>query len=100
MLKFLTFPFQVACPRLSIDWGTAFPKPLLTPYELSVVLGDANWRVDDVFESGGEEKRTFSYPMDYYSNKSLGQWTPNHKPDDVLCENALAGGCCGTCDNK
>ncbi|KAB0398727.1 hypothetical protein E2I00_015851 [Balaenoptera physalus] len=24
---------QVACPRLSIDWGTAFPKPLLTPYE-------------------------------------------------------------------
>ncbi|ERE67973.1 diphthamide biosynthesis protein 1 [Cricetulus griseus] len=24
---------QVACPRLSIDWGSAFPKPLLTPYE-------------------------------------------------------------------
>uniref|UniRef100_A0A8P0SRH9 2-(3-amino-3-carboxypropyl)histidine synthase subunit 1 n=2 Tax=Canis lupus familiaris TaxID=9615 RepID=A0A8P0SRH9_CANLF len=22
---------QIACPRLSIDWGTAFPKPLLTP---------------------------------------------------------------------
>lgn len=26
---------QVACPRLSIDWGTAFDKPILTPYELS-----------------------------------------------------------------
>lgn len=26
---------QVACPRLSIDWGTAFPKPLLTPYEVT-----------------------------------------------------------------
>ncbi|XP_055513628.1 2-(3-amino-3-carboxypropyl)histidine synthase subunit 1 isoform X3 [Leucoraja erinacea] len=24
---------QVACPRLSIDWGKAFSKPLLTPYE-------------------------------------------------------------------
>ncbi|XP_016158400.1 PREDICTED: diphthamide biosynthesis protein 1 isoform X2 [Ficedula albicollis] len=24
---------QVACPRLSIDWGEAFSKPLLTPYE-------------------------------------------------------------------
>lgn len=24
---------QIACPRLSIDWGTAFEKPFLTPYE-------------------------------------------------------------------
>ncbi|RCH84330.1 Diphthamide biosynthesis protein 1 [Rhizopus azygosporus] len=29
---------QIACPRLSIDWGYAFPKPLLTPYEASVAL--------------------------------------------------------------
>ncbi|KAJ3083419.1 hypothetical protein HK102_001076 [Quaeritorhiza haematococci] len=37
---------QVACPRLSIDWGYAFGKPLLTPYECAVVLGkaSANWR--------------------------------------------------------
>ncbi|XP_072209341.1 2-(3-amino-3-carboxypropyl)histidine synthase subunit 1 isoform X2 [Excalfactoria chinensis] len=26
---------QIACPRLSIDWGEAFSKPLLTPYEVS-----------------------------------------------------------------
>ena len=26
---------QVACPRLSIDWGYAFPKPLLSPYEVN-----------------------------------------------------------------
>lgn len=26
---------QIACPRLSIDWGEAFGKPLLTPYEVS-----------------------------------------------------------------
>ena len=29
---------QVACPRLSIDWGYAFERPLLSPYEACVVL--------------------------------------------------------------
>uniref|UniRef100_A0A8R1EJF6 2-(3-amino-3-carboxypropyl)histidine synthase subunit 1 n=1 Tax=Caenorhabditis japonica TaxID=281687 RepID=A0A8R1EJF6_CAEJA len=29
---------QVACPRLSIDWGTQFTKPLLYPFELAVAL--------------------------------------------------------------
>lgn len=24
---------QIACPRLSIDWGTHFHKPILNPYE-------------------------------------------------------------------
>lgn len=28
---------QVACPRLSIDWGEGFEKPTLTPYEVSWV---------------------------------------------------------------
>ncbi|CAI5468459.1 unnamed protein product [Closterium sp. Yama58-4] len=32
---------QVACPRLSIDWGEAFTAPMLTPYELEVALGFA-----------------------------------------------------------
>ena len=27
---------QVACPRLSIDWGEFFERPLLTPYEAMV----------------------------------------------------------------
>ena len=26
---------QIACPRLSIDWGEGFHKPTLTPYEAS-----------------------------------------------------------------
>eukprot|EP00850_Spirogloea_muscicola_P024875 SM001677S02992 [mRNA] locus=s1677:111:1679:+ [translate_table: standard] len=30
---------QVACPRLSIDWGEAFAVPLLTPFEATVALG-------------------------------------------------------------
>lgn len=37
---------QVACPRLSIDWGEAFSKPLLTPYEVGTPLpfwGDQPW---------------------------------------------------------
>lgn len=50
---------QVACPRLSIDWGYAFPKPLLSPYEAEVALGSTDWR--DV------------YPMDHYS-KAGGAW--------------------------
>ncbi|KAG5269203.1 hypothetical protein AALO_G00199410 [Alosa alosa] len=58
---------QIACPRLSIDWGTAFSKPLLSPYEAAVALQQADWQ--DV------------YPMDFYSNQSLGPWAPNH-PDN------------------
>lgn len=77
---------QVACPRLSIDWGTAFEKPLLTPYELAVCLGDAEWVVEK-----GE-----SYPMDYYASASLGSWTPNHKPG--LGEDEK--NCCGKCINN
>jgi 2-(3-amino-3-carboxypropyl)histidine synthase len=57
---------QVACPRLSIDWGTAFDKPLLTPYEASVLLKAIDWQ--------GE-----NYPMDFYANDSLGAWTVNNK---------------------
>jgi len=29
---------QIACPRLSIDWGYAFERPLLSPYEACVAL--------------------------------------------------------------
>lgn len=61
---------QVACPRLSIDWGYAFNKPLLTPYETNVML---------------ENDRMFNekyYPMDYYHINGYGRGkVPNH--DDV-----------------
>jgi len=56
---------QVACPRLSIDWGAAFTKPLLSPFEMSVALQQCPWQ--DV------------YPMDYYANDSLGNWTVNNE---------------------
>ncbi|XP_065663603.1 2-(3-amino-3-carboxypropyl)histidine synthase subunit 1 isoform X3 [Hydra vulgaris] len=56
---------QIACPRLSIDWGLAFKKPLLSPYELAVALEQCSWQS--------------IYPMDYYANDSLGPWTNNNK---------------------
>jgi 2-(3-amino-3-carboxypropyl)histidine synthase len=60
---------QVACPRLSIDWGYAFPRPLLTPYEALVVLGG---------REGWESRKyvadkTGLYPMDYYGKEGLGR---------------------------
>ena len=51
---------QIACPRLSIDWGYAFDKPLLSPYEAEVALEATAWRE--------------RYPMDFYARGS-GPWT-------------------------
>ena len=56
---------QVACPRLSIDWGGAFAVPLLTPYEALVALG-----VREGWEGG---KGGGVYPMDYYAKGGLGR---------------------------
>ncbi|TPX32977.1 hypothetical protein SmJEL517_g04016 [Synchytrium microbalum] len=56
---------QIACPRLSIDWGYAFTQPLLTPYEAAVVMQETSWNEEE-------------YPMDFYAQASLGPWTPNH----------------------
>ncbi|XP_075449193.1 2-(3-amino-3-carboxypropyl)histidine synthase subunit 1 [Ascaphus truei] len=65
LVCFISRWVQVACPRLSIDWGTAFSRPLLTPYEASVALRDAEWQK--------------IYPMDFYASQSLGPWTVNHE---------------------
>lgn len=51
---------QVACPRLSIDWGSEFTKPVLSPYELEVCMDTAPWHE--------------VYPMDYYSEDG-GTWS-------------------------
>uniref|UniRef100_A0A8B9QAI1 2-(3-amino-3-carboxypropyl)histidine synthase subunit 1 n=1 Tax=Apteryx owenii TaxID=8824 RepID=A0A8B9QAI1_APTOW len=96
---------QVACPRLSIDWGEAFSKPLLTPYEVRSPRGRrgsaaglrAEPRRRGMPQAAGsprgaspprpapqaavalqdiEWQRT--YPMDFYASQSLGPWTVNH----------------------
>lgn len=51
---------QIACPRLSIDWGLNFHKPLLNPYEFFC------W-IDGIFP---EDK----YANDFYSNEG-GEWS-------------------------
>ncbi|MCJ1309039.1 Diphthamide biosynthesis protein 1 [Agyrium rufum] len=58
---------QIACPRLSIDWGYAFPRPLLTPYEALIAL--------DV-QSGWESDNSGVYPMDFYAREGLGRTKP------------------------
>lgn len=57
---------QIACPRLSIDWGYAFPKPLLNPYEAECALNACQWRSE-------------RYPMDFYAHGG-GEWTNYYKP--------------------
>lgn len=59
---------QVACPRLSIDWGYTFPKPVLSPYEAAVALDYMTYQE--------------TYPMDYYAKSSLGNWT-NYHPESI-----------------
>ncbi|KAF2708405.1 diphthamide biosynthesis protein 1 [Pleomassaria siparia CBS 279.74] len=73
---------QIACPRLSIDWGYAFPRPLLSPYEALVALGvrDAPWLEEEgrerVVEAKSERKNL--YPMDFYAKEGLGRTTVDH----------------------
>jgi 2-(3-amino-3-carboxypropyl)histidine synthase len=67
---------QIACPRLSIDWGYAFSRPLLTPYEALLALsGREDW---DSGNSG-------VYPMDFYAKEGLGRT----KAEPVIPKNSL-----------
>lgn len=54
---------QVACPRLSVDWGHCFGDnvPILSPYELFVCFDN-----DTLYQE--------PYPMDFYSNQG-GPWS-------------------------
>ncbi|OCF39827.1 diphthamide biosynthesis protein 1 [Kwoniella heveanensis CBS 569] len=85
---------QTSCPRLSIDWGYAFSRPLLSPYEASVASGRIRgWgglTLDPVNKAqaaiagassatDGKDKGAGDYPMDFYADASLGPWTPRHK---------------------
>ncbi|KAL4910094.1 Diphthamide biosynthesis protein 1 [Aspergillus multicolor] len=58
---------QIACPRLSIDWGYAFSRPLLTPYEALIALG---------VREGWEKTHEGVYPMDFYAKDGLGRTKP------------------------
>ncbi|KAL2236739.1 2-(3-amino-3-carboxypropyl)histidine synthase subunit 1 [Sesamum indicum] len=78
---------QIACPRLSIDWGDAFKKPLLTSFEAEIALGDlAGWWERKLRSNGSSEctrsgdccrnenvQERVDYPMDYYAQDG-GEW--------------------------
>lgn len=67
---------QVACPRLSIDWGYAFNKPLLTPYECNVLFG-----LEKPLDRNSEKA---VYPMDYYETNGYGRGNlPEHNSEFV-----------------
>nr|XP_012235566.1 PREDICTED: diphthamide biosynthesis protein 1 [Linepithema humile] len=72
---------QIACPRLSIDWGLAFGKPFLTPQEGAVALSMTKLNENQ------------DYPMDFYAANSRGPWTANHKESKLEKSNI----CCGEC---
>lgn len=57
---------QTSCPRLSIDWGYAFDRPLLSPYETAVAVGKAVGWMDEQ-DGKGAEKGGGEYPMDFYA---------------------------------
>ncbi|KAI5125055.1 hypothetical protein M0805_007478 [Coniferiporia weirii] len=66
---------QTSCPRLSIDWGYAFDKPLLSPYETAVAVGKLpGWKtkgrafIDD--SHFHEDERLDIYPMNFYAADS------------------------------
>ncbi|CAN1336573.1 2-(3-amino-3-carboxypropyl)histidine synthase subunit 1 [Linum perenne] len=90
---------QIACPRLSIDWGDAFLKPILTPFEAEIALGDVKgwWEKSLVVNSGcgrdlgcgnsggaccrssvnDDDDFGGDYPMDYYAQDG-GDWNSSY----------------------
>lgn len=66
---------QIACPRLSIDWGHFYTKPLLSTYEAFALLKEATFP-----KPGNTQER---YPMDYYSDAG-GQWSNYWKRNQEL----------------
>lgn len=87
---------QIACPRLSIDWGDAFVKPVLTPFEAEIALGliPGWWEKTESCENVLGCKKSDSscsecncidakgdfggdYPMDYYAQDG-GEWNSSY----------------------
>jgi 2-(3-amino-3-carboxypropyl)histidine synthase len=62
---------QVACPRLSIDWGYAFSKPILSPYEAHVAL-------QGISCASASSVTTHLHPMDFYAKNAAGPWANYH----------------------
>lgn len=77
---------QIACPRLSIDWGEGFVKPVLTTFEFEIGLGlipgwwekkrETECVCGDSCSSCGCDEGS-DYPMDYYAQDG-GDWNSSY----------------------
>lgn len=76
---------QIACPRLSIDWGYAFPRPLLTPYEALIALG-----VKESWDTANDGV----YPMDFYAKEGLGRTKAEQVLPEKKTKDCSAPTCC------
>lgn len=98
---------QIACPRLSIDWGDAFKVPLLTPFEAEIALGDLpGWwerkaNLDNKSSCGGGNGDMkcggddVDYPMDYYAQDG-GDWNSSYSKKQSRPSRRNIGPCNGT----
>ncbi|XP_015950233.3 uncharacterized protein LOC107475126, partial [Arachis duranensis] len=91
---------QISCPRLSIDWGDVFGKPVLNPFKVEIALGvipgwwekkklycsvscqkrgDSSCECSCREDENGNGKSDFSgeYPMEYYSQDG-GEWNSSY----------------------
>ena len=92
---------QVACPRLSIDWGYAFSRPLLSPYEalVAVDVKAGDWRNEgdagkDAMNEDGlvaeavlqkkADNDVVVYPMNFYAKEGLGRTRVEDIPQAIL----------------
>ncbi|ONK79569.1 uncharacterized protein A4U43_C01F7710 [Asparagus officinalis] len=81
---------QIACPRLSIDWGEGFKRPLLTTFEFEIAMGFVKGWWEREKSSGGCGSCSCNgcgscdggdiggeYPMDYYAQDG-GDWNGSY----------------------
>lgn len=101
---------QIACPRLSIDWGDAFRKPLLTTFEAEIALGDFPrwWERKSRHNGNSESKKDeeccggenvgegVNYPMDYYAQDG-GEWNSCYSKKNVRVRGKNSHCCNNTC---
>ncbi len=57
---------QTSCPRLSIDWGYAFDRPLLSPFETAVAVGHRIGWIEESQTDPKSKEGIGMYPMDFY----------------------------------
>lgn len=58
---------QVACPRLSIDWGHYFQHPIMTPFEAHFLFKE--------MKLSNDAKLEYHHPMDYYGAPAKGSYS-------------------------